>query len=257
MNNNDNIIELSKVYNRKKTDQDIFQELMLVKVTEVLFIGTYYDSYAIVREGRFFDRIMGEYLQLNLFSAPRVTSVTSNEEALEILEKRHFDMIILMASIEKQKPVDLSRAIKSKWSEIPILLLVNNNRELKYFDEAAKPGGTIDRIFIWNGDSKVFLAMIKYVEDLANLENDVRVGDVRVILLIEDSQIYYTRYLPLLYSIVLQQTQDILTEESDDRIHKIMKMRVRPKIILATTYEEAAEIVDNYKDNIKIGRAHV
>ena len=250
MNNNDNIIELSKVYNRKKTDQDIFQELMLVKVTEVLFIGTYYDSYAIVREGRFFDRIMGEYLQLNLFSAPRVTSVTSNEEALEILEKRRFDMVILMANLDKQKPVDLSKAIKAKWSEIPILLLVNNNRELKYFDEAAKPGGTIDRIFIWNGDSKVFLAMIKYVEDRANLENDVKVGDVRVILLIEDSQIYYTRYLPLLYSIVMQQTQDILTEESDDRVHKIMKMRVRPKIILATTYEEAVEIVDNYKDNI-------
>ena len=159
-------------------------------------------------------------------------------------------MVILMANLDKQKPVDLSKAIKAKWSEIPILLLVNNNRELKYFDEAAKPGGTIDRIFIWNGDSKVFLAMIKYVEDRANLENDVKVGDVRVILLIEDSQIYYTRYLPLLYSIVMQQTQDILTEESDDRVHKIMKMRVRPKIILATTYEEAVEIVDNYKDNI-------
>jgi len=246
----DNYTNLSKIYNRQKSNRDIFQELMPVKVNEALFVGTYYDSYSIVREGRFFDRIMGEYLQFNLFSEPRITSVSTIEEAVEVLEKRHIDMVVLMASLDKETPVKLSRIIKKKWSQIPILLLVNNNRELKYFDEAASEEGSIDRIFIWNGDSKVFLAMIKYVEDRANLENDVKVGDVRVILLVEDSQIYYTRYLPLLYSIVMRQTQHVVSEESDDDVLKIMKMRVRPKIILATTYEEAVEIIDNYKDNI-------
>jgi DNA-binding response OmpR family regulator len=249
MDNSENYT-LSKIKKKKKSNRDIFQELMPVKVNEALFVGTYYDSYSIVREGRFFDRIMGEYLQFNLFSEPRITSVSTTEEALEVLEKRNIDMVVLMANLDKEKPVILSKLIRSKWSHIPILLLVNNNRELKYFDEAASASGSIDRIFIWNGDSKVFLAMIKYVEDRANLENDVKVGDVRVILLVEDSQIYYTRYLPLLYSIVLQQTQHVVSEESDDEVQKIVKMRVRPKIILATTYEEAVSIVDDYKDNI-------
>lgn len=247
---NDSYIELSKLYNRKKSDQDIFQELMAVKVTEVLLVATYYDAYSIVREGRFFDKIMGEYLQLNLFSAPRVTSVTSNDEAMDLMTKRRFDMVILMAGLDKDKPLQLSHSIKNTNPELPVLLMVNNNQDLKYFDKASGPKGTIDRVFVWNGDSRVFLAMIKYVEDRANLENDVKVGDVRVILLVEDSQIYYTRYLPLLYSIVMMQTQNILSEESGDRIHKILKMRVRPKIILASTYEEAVEIVDKYTDNL-------
>ena len=250
MENSNNSTNLSQIYNRQKSNQDIFQELMPVKVNEALFVGTYYDSYSIVREGRFFDRIMGEYLQFNLFSEPRITSVSTIEEAVDVLEKRHIDMVVLMANLDKEQPIKLSRIIKSKWAHIPILLLVNNNRDLKYFDRAASEEGSIDRIFIWNGDSKVFLAMIKYVEDRANLENDVQVGDVRVILLVEDSQIYYTRYLPLLYSIVFRQTQHVVSEESDDDIMKIMKMRVRPKIILATTYEEAVGIVDKYKDNI-------
>ncbi len=247
---NDSYIELSKLYNRKKSDQDIFQELMALKVTEVLLVATYYDAYSIVREGRFFDKIMGEYLQLNLFSAPRVTSVTTNEDALALLSKRRFDMVILMAGLDKDTPLQLSHQIKATLPALPVLLMVNNNLDLKYFDEASGSEGSIDRVFVWNGDSRVFLAMIKYVEDRANLENDVRVGDVRIILLVEDSQIYYTRYLPLLYSIVMMQTQNILSEESGDRIHKILKMRVRPKIILVSSYEEAVEIVNKYTDNL-------
>ncbi|MGM0377195.1 MAG: PEP/pyruvate-binding domain-containing protein [Bacteroidota bacterium] len=243
-------VELSKIFKRKKTDQDIFQELMSFKVTEVLLVATYYDSYSIVREGRFFDKIFGEYLQLNLFSAPRITSVASYDEALTMIKDRRFDMVILMAGLDKQMPVSLSREIKTLYPDLPVLLMVNNNEDLKYFDEPSSPGGTIDKVFVWNGDSRVFLAMIKYVEDRANVENDVRVGDVRVILLVEDSQRYYTRYLPLLYSIIMTQTQNILTEETTDQTHKILKMRVRPKVLLVSTYEEAVEIVDKYTDNL-------
>lgn len=250
MQKNESGIELSKLYNRKKSDQDIFQELMAFKVTEVLLVATLYDAYSIVREGRFFDKIMGEYLQLNLFSAPRITSATSNEEALKLLSNRKFDMVILMAGLDKDKPLELSRDIKVFCPTLPVLLMVNNNQDIKYFDKSLGINGPIDRVFVWNGDSRVFLAMIKYVEDRANLDNDIKVGDVRIILLVEDSQIYYTRYLPLLYSIVMIQTQNILSEESIDRIHKILKMRVRPKIILVSTYEEAVEIVDKYTENL-------
>lgn len=250
MVNDNQYIELSKIFKRKKSDQDIFQELMSFKVTEVLLVATYYDSYSIVREGRFFDKIFGEYLQLNLFSAPRITSVASYDEALSLMENRRFDMVILMAGLDKQMPVSLSEEIRKSYPELPILLMVNNNEDLKFFDKSSAPGGSIDRVFVWNGDSRVFLAMIKYVEDKLNVDNDVKVGDVRIILLVEDSQRYYTRYLPLLYSIIMTQTQNILTEETSDQTHKILKMRVRPKVLLVSTYEEAVEIVDKYMDNL-------
>ncbi len=243
-------VELSKIFRRKKSDQDIFQELMSFKVTEVLLVATYYDSYSIVREGRFFDKIFGEYLQLNLFSAPRITSVATYDEALCNMSERRFDMVILMAGLDKQMPVSLSQEIRRLYPDLPILLMVNNNEDLKYFDEPSSPGGSIDKVFVWNGDSRVFLAMIKYVEDKKNVANDVAVGDVRIILLVEDSQRYYTRYLPLLYSIIMTQTQNILTEETADQTHKILKMRVRPKVLLVSSYEEAVEIVDQYLDNL-------
>ncbi len=243
-------IELSKIFKRKKSDQDIFQELMSFKVTEVLLVATYYDSYSIVREGRFFDTIFGEYLQLNLFSAPRITSVASYDEALSLMSERPFDMVILMAGLDKQMPVSLSQEIRKSYPDLPILLMVNNNEDLKYFDKPSSPGGSIDKVFVWNGDSRVFLAMIKYVEDKLNVDNDVKVGDVRVILLVEDSQRYYTRYLPLLYSIIMTQTQNILTEETSDQTHKILKMRVRPKVLLVSSYEEAVEVVDKYVENL-------
>lgn len=250
MVNDNQYVELSKIYKRKKTDQDIFQELMSFKVTEVLLVATYYDSYSIVREGRFFDKIFGEYLQLNLFSAPRITSVATYDEALQLINERKFDMVILMVGLDKTMPLTLSREIRRICPSLPVLLMVNNNEDLKYFDHTSALEGNIDKVFVWNGDSRVFLAMIKYVEDKVNAANDVKVGDVRIILLVEDSQRYYSRYLPMLYSIIMIQTQNILAEESSDQTHKILKMRVRPKVLLVSTYEEAVEIVDQYLDNL-------
>lgn len=241
-------LELKQIYKRKKGDQDIFTELMEFKVKEVLLVANYYDAYSIVREGRFFDKIYGEFLQLNLYTAPRITSVSSALEATELMEKRHFDMVILMAGLDKKAPIKYSLIIKEKSPSMPLLVMVNNNSDLKFFDEAGPNVQHIDKVFVWNGDSKVFLAMIKYVEDKMNVANDTRIGNVRVILLVEDSQKYYTRYLPMLYSIMMKQTQNILAEEGYDQLHKILKMRARPKILLVSNYEEAIELVEKYKD---------
>jgi len=243
-------LELSQIYNRRVTDKDIFQELMTFKVREILLVANHYDAYSIVREGRFFDKIAGEYLQLNLFTAPRITSVNSADEALLLMKERSFEMVIVMAGLDKQQPLKISHQIKDAKPEVPILLLVNNNADLKFFDEVSGNIDDIERVFVWNGDSRVFLAMIKYVEDKQNVAKDVHVGDVRVILLVEDSQKYYTRYLPLLYSIIMRQTQAILEEESLGQIHRMLKMRVRPKILLVSNYEDAVEVVDKYTDNL-------
>lgn len=243
-----NDITLSSVYKRRKGDRDIFQELMPSKVKEILLVATLYDSYSIVREGQFSDKIFGEYLQLNLYSAPRFTSVNSLDEALAILNTKHFDMVIIMAGVDKQVPLTTAKEIHKAKSRLPILLLVNNNSDLGYFEQAAKKIPAIDRLFVWNGNSTVFLAMIKYIEDKKNVRRDTELGSVRVILLVEDSIRYYSRYLPLLFTSVMTQTQNLVSDESSDELHMILKMRARPKVLLASTYEDAIRIFHKYKD---------
>jgi len=116
-------IILANIYKRKKTDRDIFQELMPVKIKEVLLIATLYDSYAIVREGQFSDAIYGEYLQLNLSAAPRFTSVNSTEDAREAFKHRNFDLIIVMAGLDKYNAVDTARELGESHPEIPLVFL--------------------------------------------------------------------------------------------------------------------------------------
>lgn len=245
-------IDLNKIYKRKKSDRDIFQELMPFKVKEILLIANYYDSYTIEREGQFSDKIFGEYLQLNLFTAPRFTSVANEEAALHELTNKHFDLIIIMAGLDKETPITTSRNLKALYPSVYQLMLVNNNADLAYLRRVEQEiKESIERVFVWNGSTKVFLAMAKYLEDKINLEADTRLGDVRVLLIVEDSVKYYSRYLPLLYTEIMTQTQAIIDEEpSNDEMGLLLKMRVRPKLILVSNFEEAVDIIDKYKNNI-------
>ncbi len=243
-------ITLSKVFKRQKTDRDIFQELMPTKVKEVLLFATLYDSYSIVREGQFSDKIFGEYLQLNLYAAPRFTGVNTREDAINALNRSDYDLIIVMAGVDKVAPVETARELYNIKPSIPLLLLVNNNADLLFFKREVKKLDFIDRIFVWNGNSNVFVAMIKYIEDKKNVPFDTKNGNVRVIVLVEDSVQYYSRYLPMLYTTVMTQTQALVREEATDELHKILKMRARPKVLLVSTYEEAVQIISSYKKYI-------
>jgi len=241
-------ISISAIYKRRKTDRDIFQELMPNKVKEVLLFATLYDSYAIEREGQFSDKIFGEYLQLNLYAAPRFTSVNTQEDVAKILNTRHFDLVIIMAGVDKELPLKIVDEINAAKPRIPILLLVNNNSDVRFFKIAATKIPAIDRVFVWNGNSNVFLAMIKYIEDKKNVAKDTRLGGVRIILLVEDSIKYYSRYLPLLFASVMTQTQALVSDESTDELHKIFKYRARPKVLLVSTYEDALQVIHEYKE---------
>ncbi len=240
-------ISLANIYKKRKTDRDIFQELMPFKVKEVLLVATLYDSYSIVREGQFSDKIFGEYLQLNLYAAPRFTSVHSREDALLLLKHREFDLVIVMAGVDKESPVEVARAIRNVSPQVALMLLVNNNADLCFFQAQRRKLTFIDRIFVWNGNSNVFMAMIKYVEDKKNVARDTQNGNVRLILLVEDSIQYYSRYLPMLYTTVMTQTQALLKDDVVDELHKILRMRARPKVILVDNYEEAVRFINNYR----------
>ena len=240
-------VTLSSIYKLKKSDRDIFQELMPTKVKEILLLATLYDSYSIVREGQFTDKIFGEFLQLNLYTYPRFTSVNSEEEALRMIKTRDFELVIIMVGVDKSIPILAADAIYKIKPQVPILLLVNNNGDLRYFQTSSTKIESIDRVFVWNGNSNVFLAMIKYIEDKKNVEADTLNGNVRVVLLIEDSIQYYSRYLPMLYTNIMTQTQNLVEDKSADELHKIMKLRGRPKVILVSSYEEAVIAINKYQ----------
>jgi hypothetical protein len=239
---------LQKFLNKNNSDRDIYHDLMTFKVKEILLVSNLYDAYSIEREGRFSEHVLGHYHQLNLTSVPRITGVTTFSETLEMLRAKHFDLIIFMVSVDKKTPVETSRKIKKEFPYIPIFFLLNSNTEIAYFQNVAKNTLSIDRIFSWNGDSNVFFSMIKMVEDRINVGNDTRVGLVRVILLVEDSPKYYSRYLPMLYKIVMEQTRRIIDDVSTDELYKVLRMRARPKILLASTFEEACQILREFRE---------
>jgi hypothetical protein len=238
---------LQKFLTRKNYERDIYHDLMPFKVREILLVANLYDAYSIEEDGRFSDHILGEYNQLNLTSMPRITGVSSYQEIFVQLNSKHFDLVIIMMGVDKNTPISLSKKIKEDFPYIPVFLLLNNNGEMALFQEETQELRFIDRIFIYNGESKVFFAMVKHLEDKVNAENDTRIGLVNVILLVEDSAKYYSRYLPLLYNSVLEQTKRIIEDVNTDELYKILRLRARPKILLVSNYDDAIEVFNKYK----------
>lgn len=240
--------KISKLLSNYKSDDEIYYDLMQFKVREILLVATIYDAFILEQEGKLTELIYGEYHQLNLSLAPRVTSVTYGDEALELLGKKHFDMVILTMRIDEWTPFELSKKIKVVDPSIPILLLLNDDSDIEVLKGKGGKLRHFDKIFIWNGDAKVLLAMIKYIEDKINVVEDTRIGRVQVILLIEDSIRYYSRYLPLLHVEIMKQTQRLIVDEQHDDMKKLLRMRARPKVLMAGTYEEALALFEKYRD---------
>jgi len=238
---------LQQFLNKNNYDRDLYHDLMPFKVKEILLVANLYDAYSIEKEGRFSEYVLGEYHQMNLTSVPRITGVSSQEEVFENLKSKHFDLIIFMVGVDKKLPTTVSIKIKEKYPYIPVFFLLNNNLDTGYFKNI-NLSSIVDKLFVWNGDSKVFFAMIKLLEDKINADNDTRIGLVRVILVVEDSPIFYSRYLPILYSIVLEQTRRIIDDVTTDELYRILKLRARPKILLANNYQQAQEILNKYKE---------
>ncbi len=234
---------------KQNAERDIYHDLMPFKVKEILLIATLYDAFSIEREGRFVDEIFGEFHQLNLITLPRITGVSTEEEVREQLSKKHFDLVIIIANVDKTKPKIFSKIIKQINPLLPIYFLLNNNKDIRYYGENLE-NHLIDKTFVWNGDSSIFLAMIKHLEDNMNVENDTATGIIKVILLVEDNEKYYSRYLPILYRVIIEQTHRLITDIKSDELYKVLRLRARPRIILASNYEEAVKIAQKYEPHL-------
>lgn len=239
---------LQRFLNKYTYNRDIYHDLMPFKVKEILLISSLYDAYSIESEGRFSEHMLGQYGQLNLTSFPRITGVSSINQALKLLEQKNFELVIYMVGVDKKTPLVICEEIKKAYPFLPIFLLLNSSAETGFFTERIDDIHFIDKIFTWTGDASIFFSMIKLLEDKINAENDTELAKVRVILLVEDSPVYYSRYLSFLYRVLMEQTKSVIDDVSTDELYKVLRMRARPKILLANNYEEAVDIIDKYRE---------
>jgi len=240
---------LQNYLNRDSRMRDIYHDMSPYKVKEILLVSNLYDAFSINRDGKFSEIMLYDYGKLNLTSLPRITGVYSTEETFEQLEVKDIDMVVVTIGFNLHRPLKIIKKIKEKYPDLPIFILLNNTNHLSYLQKKQQEAG-FDKIFVWDGESRIFFAMIKYLEDLKNAENDSRLASVRMILVVEDNPIFYSNYLNVLYKMVFRQTNKIIEEIKMDKLYKVLKLRARPKILLATNYEEAKELFNKYKENI-------
>ena len=223
----------------------IFHELMATKVKEILLVSSPYDAFIIEEDGSLASRIINEYSGLNLSHPPRVSRAATASEALDLLVRKPFDLVITTPHVEQMDGFSLSIEIKRRRHGLPVILLAHTVRGIYPLPENRDCRG-IDRIFIWSGNSDLLLALIKNAEDHLNVAFDTGKAQVRVLILVEDSPVYYSSFLPLIYKEVVRQTQAVLGVGLNEE-HRLLRMRSRPKILLATNYEEAFRLYHCYK----------
>ena len=223
----------------------VFHELMARKVTDILLISSPYEAFIMEEEGRLAERIIHEYRGLNLSRPPMLTWVSTSQEALEALRRKKFDLVITMPLVDDTDAYVLGRTIKENFPDLPVFLLVHKTGQ-HLIDPRASDGEAIDRVYVWQGNSDLLLALIKNLEDRMNVAFDTERAKVRVIVLVEDAPVHYSSLLPILYKEIVTQTQAAMEESVNDE-HRIFRMRARPKILVAQTYEEAVDLCRRYR----------
>ncbi|MGB8317759.1 MAG: PEP/pyruvate-binding domain-containing protein [Ignavibacteriaceae bacterium] len=226
-----------------------FQNLMKYRIRDILLVSSLYDSYLFEEDGRLYELIRREYQGLNLSHSPELIRVSSGIEAIAFAkEEKRYDLIITTLHIEDMHALNLAKLVKQSNLNIPVVLLAYNNRELT--DLISRHDVSVfDKIFIWQGDFRILLGIIKYLEDKINVDHDTKVVGVQSIILIEDNIRDYSTFLPLIYTEILKQSQNLISE-GINLSHKFLRMRARPKILLCTNYEEAWDYYEKYREFI-------
>lgn len=212
------------------------------RVHQVLVVASPYDAFVLEEGGRLTELILNEYIALGLTDPPHVTRATSAEEGLALLRHRRFDLVFTMIRVGAMDGFRFGRTVKEVEPDLPVILLAFDTGEMKRLLMHGSRGG-IDHLFTWQGDATLFLAIIKMIEDRWNVLDDTETGQVRVILLVEDSPNFASRYLPALYTELVEQTR-LLLDESYNVTQRLLRMRARPKVLWAQSYEECIELYE-------------
>jgi CheY-like chemotaxis protein len=226
-----------------------FDKLMQKRIYRVLLICSHYDAFMLEEDGRIDEQIFNEYVSLSLRYPPSFIQVHSAREALDVINSdEKIDLIISMLNVGDVDTFDLAKQIKKRLPETPLVILTHFSREVSARLEKEDLSG-IDYIFSWLGNADLLLAIIKLIEDRMNADNDILEVGVQSIIVVEDSVRYYSTMLPLLYKTVMRQARSFMQEALNEH-KRVLRMRGRPKIILAKNYTEAIELYNRYKPNI-------
>jgi len=226
-----------------------FQDLARFKINNILLVSSMYDSFILAEDGRLYESLLSEYMGLNLPDAPGITRVSRGDAAIErALSDRRFNLIIVSLRLEDMTALEFAEKARKEGLGIPIVLLSHDYRSLN--DMSGKHDLSVfDKIFVWQGDFRIFLAIIKCIEDRLNIGDDTALVGVQCIILIEDNVRFYSSYLPIIYTELMRHSQSLVSE-GVNTAHKLLRMRARPKILHCETYEEAWEYYEDYHDYI-------
>lgn len=226
-----------------------FQDLMPHRVLNILLVSSLYDSFILAQDGQLNELILGEYLEMNLRNTPGLRRVSTGGEALAMLaDQPRFDLIITAMRVGDMNALTLARKVKASGRPVPVVLLAYDYRELKAF-MSRHDVSDLDRVFLWQGDARILLTIVKHVEDRLNVAHDTGQMGVQAIIVIEDNVRFYSSFLPVIYTEVMNHSQRLLPEGLN-LAHKLMRLEARPKILHCGTFEEAWHFFSTYDENI-------
>jgi CheY-like chemotaxis protein len=234
---------------RRRPRLQEFQDLMRFRILDILLVATPYDAFVLEEAGELSERMLGEFRNLDLHYAPGLTAVPTGAEAIDLAQRqRRFNLLVTTPYLADMNAVELAAAARAAGLDVPVVLLARDSRELEDF--LARHGlDGLESAFVWQGDTRILVAIVKSVEDRRNVAHDSHALGVQVILLVEDTPRQYSSFLPAMYTELFQHSQRVIVEGLN-LSQKILRMRARPKILLCTTFEEAEAAFEEYADDV-------
>ncbi len=221
---------------------------MKYRVREILLVSSLYDSFVLEEDGRLDEEVIASFLNLQLRFAPRFHRVDSARAALKLMQSQQFDLVITMVRVGRMDVWEFAEQAKQVAPELPFFMLAYDTPELERWLPQLEDS-PLDRIFVWQGNSELFLAIIKVCEDMRNVEHDVRNANVRVVLVVEDSPRFYSAFLPRIYTEIMNQVRKLMSDSLNQQ-QRALRMSARPKILLATNWEQAEDYLNRYQRNL-------
>ena len=223
-----------------------FENLMPFKVHNILLVSSLYDSFILREDGRLNELLIDESLELNLRRVPGITQVSSCAEAVDLARSQQYHLIVTNLTVGDMNAAQLASEVKRAGLDVPVVVLGYDYREIKNF-VARNPVTEIERVFLWQGNSRILITIVKYIEDKRNVLHDTRAIGVPVLLVVEDNIRYYSAFLPVIYTELIKQSRRVI-QEGINVAHKLVRMQARPKILLSSNFEDAARLVQEYRN---------
>jgi len=242
-------LDMPKPPPRRGSPYRDFHDLMRYRIMDILLVSSPYDTFLLEEAGQLSEGLLGEFRNLDLHYVPGLTGVAQGAEALDLLrQQRRFNLVVATLHVGDMDVLELARRVRDLGLDVPVVVLAFDTQELTSLLSRYE-GKDVERVFMWQGDARILLAIVKCVEDKRNVAHDTGAVGVQVILLIEDNVRYYSSFLPILYNELLNQSQRLISE-AVNLSQKILRMRARPKILLCGSFEEAASAFTAYQEDI-------